>query len=132
MATGPGSFENDDAIEWLDAFGGDGASAIETALQTIAEFGADDYIEVAEASHAVAAAHIVAALRDGDSDGLSDDVQAAMEEHAAKIAGLDVRAAARKALLRVLKHSELKDQWEESGDDAWETHVQSLADRLRK
>lgn len=127
-----GSFQNDDAVEWLDAFAGDGASAIETALQTVAEFGPNDYLEAAEASHALAAAHIVAALRDGDMDGIPAEVVAGIDQHAEAIAALDVRLLARKAVLRILKNSELKDTADDEGDEDWESHVQSIADRLKK
>jgi hypothetical protein len=126
------TFTDEDASEWLDSFAADGASAIETALQTVADFGPNDYLEAAEAAHAVAAAHVVAALRDGDMDGVPDDVVAAIESHAEAIAALDVRAVARKAVLRVLKQSELKDRYEEDGDDEWEATVQAIADRLKK
>lgn len=131
-ARGTGSFDNEDAMEWIAGFGGDGANAIEEALENITELDPTDYIEADVAAHAIAAAEVVAAARDGDVSHLPEEAVPSLKENAAKINAAKLLGTARKAITRVLKNSELKEQWEETSDaEDWEDGVRELLERLK-
>ncbi len=131
-AGGTGTFDNEDALEWIGGFGADGANAIVEAFDNINNLDPTDYIEAEIAAHALAAAELVAAARDGDTDRLPEDAVASLRENAAKINAAKLLAAGRKAVSRVLKQSELREQWEDSPDaEDWEDDVRDLLERLK-
>jgi hypothetical protein len=131
-AGGTGTFDNEDAVEWIAGFGGDGTNEIEEAFENINELDSGDYIEADIAAHALAAAEVVAAARDGDTSRLPGDAAETVNEAADKINAAKLLPAARKAVTRVLKASELKEQWEESPDaEDWEDNVRELLERLK-
>lgn len=131
-AGGTGTFDNDDAVEWISGFGADGSNAIEEAFETINDLEPGDYIEADLAAHALAAAEVVAAARDGDVSRLPQDAVASVKENAGKINAAKLLAAGRKAVTRVLKGSELKEEWEDSPDsEDWEDNVRELLERLK-
>ena len=128
-AWGHSAFENDDALDWV--------AELEVAADTsilMASFeavlGTDkDYIEIPEASITISAAEVVAALLGQADPSLPLEVQTwvAGQEN------VDVKVfeQARSAVNRVLKDSELKDVWEDSGSDDWKMGVEALLRRLR-
>jgi hypothetical protein len=126
------TFEIDDAIEWLEAFESDGLNSVQSALDTLLEMDAGDYIEATDAAHGLAAAEMVAAARDDDTSRLPKSALAAFKEHKGDIEDADLAASARKVVARILKHSELKDE-AEAGDDAeaWSDDVRELLERLK-
>ena len=131
-AGGYTTFENDDATDWLDGFGSDGASAAQVALETVTGLDPLDYLEATEAAHALAAAEMVAAARDGDTSRLPKDAVARLQDNAAKINAAKLLSPARRAVSRVLKNSELKELWEDSADaEDWEVDVRELLERLK-
>ncbi len=131
-AGGTGTFDNEDALEWIGGFGADGANAIVEAFDNINNLDPTDYIEAEIAAHALAAAELVAAARDGDTDRLPEDAVASLRENAAKINAAKLLAAGRKAVSRVLKQSELRELWEDSPDaEDWEDDVRDLLERLK-
>ncbi len=126
------TFEIDDATEWLEAFESDGLNSVQSALDTLLEMDAGDYIEATDAAHGLAAAEMVAAARDDDTSRLPKSALAAFKEHKGDIEDADLAASARKVVARILKHSELKDE-AEAGDDAeaWSDDVRELLERLK-
>lgn len=131
-AGGIGTFDNEEAVDWISGFGADGANAIEEAFETINDLEPGDYIEADVASHALAAAELVAAARDGDVSRLPADAVPSLKENAAKINAAKLLPAARKAVNRVLKGSELTEQWEDEPDgEDWEDNVRELLERLK-
>lgn len=128
---GTGTFDDDDAMEWLDGFESEGASAIETALTTVTELGREDYLEAPEASHALAAAELVAAALSGEDDRLPDNFRPKFAKYIDAINDAELTAQARKAVARVLRSSELKETWEDAGDEDWEEGVRDLLERLK-
>ena len=131
-ASGTGTFDNDDAAEWISGFGADGANALMEAFEIINDLDPTDYIEADIAAHALAAAEVVAAARDGDVSRLPKDAVPSLRENAAKVNAAKLLAQARKAVTRVLKSSELKEQWEDEPDsDEWEDNVRELIERLK-
>jgi len=131
-ASGTGTFDNDDATDWISGFGADGANAIEEAFSTVNDLEAGDYIEADIAAHVLAAAELVAAARDGDVSRLPEDAVSSLTENAGKINAAKLLPASRKAVSRVLKASELREQWDDSADgEDWEDGVRELLERLK-
>ncbi len=130
-ATGSGTFDTDDAMDWLDSFESDGPTAIETALTTVTDLGREEYLEAPEASHALAAAELVAAASNGEDDRLPDNFRPRFAHHIDAINDADLGALARKAVVRVLRASELKELYEDAGDEDWEDGVRDLLERLK-
>ena len=129
---GTGTFDNDDAMEWLSGFGSDGATAAQGALEAITEMDPLDYLEAEIAAHALAAAEIVASSRYGDGSRLPKEALPSLKENASKIDAAKLLSTARKAVNRVLKNSELREQWEDSPDiEEWEDDVRELLERLK-
>ncbi len=111
-AWGPGPFDNDDAADFIiavtDAEKGDRAEQVGAALSL-----PDGYLEIPEASAAVAAAALVAA-----ANGMRVDMAEVTE--LLRIGGIPadggVRELARAALARVTgADSEWRELWEEVG-----------------
>lgn len=126
------AFQNDDVADWLVGFETDGVPAIEAALTAVTELEPEDFIEAADAAFALAAAELVAAARDGDPARLPKSIHSALESHEDAINAAKLASAARKAVQRVLKNSELKDLAEEEGEgEEWSEDISELLERLR-
>jgi hypothetical protein len=131
-AWGHGSFDNDDAMDWLQEFDAAGAAAATTALSHVTSLNEGGYLEAPEASMALAAAELIAAARSGDSSRLPADAAPMLARHQPSLTGAMLLDTARRAVARVLKESELKELWEDSPDrQAWQDGVQDLLSRLR-
>ena len=127
-AWGTGSFENDDAADWVAGLG-----TIEPDdLTKILVQAADDpaYLEAPAASAAVAAGEVVAALNGSAAEG----APAAIVDWAKKYPQAltpELRAVAVRALERVRRNSELKDLWlEADGLNEWIAAIRELQGRL--
>ena len=129
-AWGHKAFENDSALDWLGELMRGDPSLVGEALDAVADSDDDEYLEVFEASAALAAAELVAAALGKGDDRLSDDAASWLAEH--RDAARDVGAErGRRAALRVLESSELRELWDESGDDTeWHVDVRELLKRL--
>jgi len=125
---GVGSFENDEAASWLAKLG-----PITCAdLTKIFLHAADDpsYLEAPDASVAVAAAEVVAALAGSPAAGAPREIvewtTRNREASASAITALAIRA-----LDRVRRNSELKDLWlEADGLNDWIAAIHELQIRL--
>jgi hypothetical protein len=129
-AWGSGSFENDDAMDWVaDLVDGDDLQPVEDLFEEVLEEG-DDYIEVPPASAAIAAAEALAALRGKPARELPDELKDWLKERKKPPKAALVKQAVR-ILKRILKDSELKDVWFEAEDrEAWQRGVEDLLERL--
>ena len=131
-AWGHGSFENDDATGWVYEFDRSGVAAVTLALEHISKLGDGEYLEAPEASAAIAAAEIVAALRDGDQSKLPDDARSALAKHQRSLSGSPILALAPRAVERILRQSELKELCDEGEEgEAWLKGMDALSSRLR-
>jgi hypothetical protein len=128
-AWGHGSFDNDDAMDWVAGLeGAKGTLPISDALNAVRDVG-DDYLEVTEAAMGLAAAEVVAALFGKPAAKLPDQVTAWVAGQKPPKPGL-VKSA-KWVVQRVLKDSELKEQWVESDDaDKWKQETEDLLQRL--
>jgi hypothetical protein len=130
-AWGTGAFENDDALDWIAEFCEEpGEEGLRAALSAAAD--ADGYLESSDASNALAAAEVVAALNGAPT---ADTVVA--EDYLPIVARMglpvsrELRALALRAIDRVTSDSELKELWDEAESPApWYAAVAALRDRV--
>ena len=125
-AWGSGSFENDDAADWLGQLGTIGPDD----LTNIFSKAADDpaYFEAPDASIVVAAAEVVAALNGCAANEVPAEI---VKWTTNRQATPELKAVALRALDRVRKNSELKDLWlEADGLNDWTAAIQDLQTRL--
>jgi hypothetical protein len=128
-AWGANSFQNDDAMDWLGDLEHEGMKAITAAFQAVPLDQADD-VEAPEASAAIAAAEIVAAL-DGKPSKTLLPWAAEWIKGKSKPSRDSVQMA-RLIVDRIIAASELRDLWEESESHfgEWNKHVEDLQNRL--
>ena len=130
-AWGPGPFQNDDASDWVwDLESDDDGSVVIEALSIIVDTPIDELPEVTECNNALAAAEVVASARGPRSDSLPDEAIVWITAHASRI-DRSWLALASGAVERIMIDSELKELWDETGDDSWHVGVADLVARLR-
>jgi hypothetical protein len=129
-AWGAGSFENDDAMDWVGELATEsGAAALRAAFMAVAAAN-DDYLEGPDCSIAIAAAEAVAAARGYPSESLPEEVARWVETK--PIVATDLTALAMAAVDRIVRKSELKDLWDESDSaEAWREAMTDLRKRLQ-
>lgn len=129
-AWGHKTFENDGACDFLDTLQGVGADAIDVALQGVVRRAADDYLDVDDATAAIAAAEVVAAAHGAGDDRLSKYARKWLLEFRVHARRIPLSLALR-AVERVYAASELRDLWDDGGADSiWHADVRVLAERL--
>jgi hypothetical protein len=126
-AWGTGSFDNDDASDWIyELEESPDVAVVRRAL----DIRSAPYLEAPEGSTAIAAAEVVAAARGRPAASLPDSVTAWVAEHGSTVEESDVILAVA-ALDRVLADdSELRDLWAVTDEDAWRDAVHDLQRRL--
>jgi hypothetical protein len=131
-AWGHGPFENDDALDWLADFEEAGIPrTLEATLFPITAIEDDLYLEAPDASEAVAAAEVVAALRGNGHPFLAKRPVMGWVAANGEVATNDLVRMAQQAVRRVQASSELRDLWEEAGElDAWNSTLDDLLARL--
>jgi hypothetical protein len=128
-AWGPGSFENDDALDWSQAFESKpGMGALVATLEVATGSG---YLEAPEGSAAIASAEVVAAVAGKPSPKLPEAL-AAWARKQPKAEGIQRLPLARKAVERVARgeDSELRELWQEANTAAWQASIAELERRL--
>jgi hypothetical protein len=128
---GFGAFDNDDALDWLDELKDSGdLSPLEEAINNVLESGDGGYIEIPEASIALAAAEVIASLLGNPGGELPEEIAGWLSGKGDSI-DPDLVARAREAVARVSTDSELLEVIEESDDAAeWKHRVIDLLARL--
>jgi len=134
-AWGTGSFENDEALDWVaELEESRGLKLVKAALRDVVDAG-DGYLEANVASRGLAAAEVVAGLNDAPGDDLPEEVENWIEEQRGR--GVDLSALALEALARLRTKSELWDLWHEGPENggadakAWVEVLAKLEARLR-
>jgi hypothetical protein len=130
-AWGAGSFENDDALDWVAALEESrGLKVVKAALREVMDAG-DGYLEVDVASRGVAAAEVVAGLNDAPGDDLPEEVENWIEEQRDRTT-VDLAPLALEVLVRIRTKCELFELWMESPDSkSWLDGIAKLEERLR-
>ena len=127
-AWGIGSFENDDALDWLSELVAEGLPASGFAIQAVLDQ-SGEYLEAPSCSQAIAASEIIAAMLGRPASDLPDDANEWLSRNS-QPPGAELVANARQALERIVNNSELRDLWSETSDrDRWLASVQGLRDR---
>lgn len=128
-AWGCDTFENDDASDWIrDLEGADDLSIIEQTLNVVTG-NKEGYLEVPECACALAAAEVVAALKNCPAPSLPPDV-VQWSKNKAKPSELLVRRAIQ-VIDIILKSSELRQLWLDSGEFVkWRAAVTDIKSRL--
>ncbi len=129
-AWGAGSFDNDDAGDWLGELSvADGTDILEEAFACVTE--CDGYLEAPECSVAIAAAEVVAAMCGQPGVDPPEEI-GAFVARVASAPSPGLVALAGRALDRVRTDSELRELWDESEEGAqWHQAVAELEGRLR-
>ncbi len=108
-----GIFDNDMAADWsLDCCETSGITFIKDALSVVYNF-EGDYLEVDECERGLAAAEVVADIKNGSVSNLPEDLQNWVGQQEI-IIDQDLIDAALQTIARVMITSELKELWEES------------------
>jgi len=128
---GTGSFENDQALDWVADLDVEGASLLEECLSV------DDNVEYLDAGvgcDAIAAAEVVAALMGRPAGNLPEELTAWVAGQRGKVDPDRFRSKALALLQAVLgAKSELNELWAENEEDCptWRAGVEDLIGRLR-
>ncbi len=128
-AWGTGSFENDDAADWVAELG----SMAPDDLTRIFAQATDNpgYLEAPAASVVVAAAEVIAALNSFPATEVPAEIVQWVKNRQAATA--ELKALALRALDRVRRNSELKDLWlEADGLNDWTAAIEDLQVRVGK
>jgi hypothetical protein len=130
-AWGYKSFENDDALDWVENFlKRGGPAAVEKTIASVAKH--TGYLEAPDACNAIAACEVLAAAQGRPSPDLPKEVAALAKKLPPKVSDA-IRKNARDALDRILaKDSELKSLWEEAKGnfEKWKKSVEDLKARV--
>ena len=132
-AWGSGSFENDDAADWLADFcDAPDKDSISRALSAVADVGAEEYLEAPDCSVGLAAAEVVAALKGAPNSDMPDEAKECVSKLKITAEPTMVSLASR-VVERIKTNSELKELWDESEDPAeWYADVAKLEARLKQ
>ena len=131
-AWGHQNFENDSAMDFVGEFiETPNLDVIKEALSFVIEAGAEEeYIEVDEASAALAAAEIVAAALGQAATDVPEELQASIQKTGLTVDDKMLKKA-RKAVKQVLRESELQELWQEGGEpNEWQQVQDGLLKRL--
>ena len=136
-AWGWGSFENDEALDWvLDLEQSKALSVINGALDAILDSD-DDYLDATDCSMALAAAETVAALAGRPEPSLPEEVARWVQHRQTEssqegpLVDESLTTKARQAVEAILSESELLELWEETDEfDRWQATVTDLLERL--
>lgn len=128
-AWGAGSFENDDALDWLGEFRVEGIQAAGAAVADVLAL-KGQFLEAPIASRAVAAAEAIAAASGRPGSDLPTDLTDWLKAHGT-FQNPELRKNASDAVDYVMTHSELRDLWAESAEfSAWEATLRDIRTRL--
>ncbi|WP_262028276.1 DUF4259 domain-containing protein [Microvirga sp. Mcv34] len=128
-AWGFGPFDNDEAGDWLSYFDDQGLGAVRWAIEAVSD---QDYLEVTEGSMAIAAAAMLAALCDGNEDGIPREKPRELQRIKQEEKSYEIlKQPAVQALDRVLApDSEIVELWSET--DKFSEWKQSVLDIQRR
>lgn len=128
-AWGVGTFENDEASDWVYRL--EESGDLELVRETLAA-AADPsgYLEATSCAEALAAAEVVAALVGRPGPDLPEEVRGWVADHRLRVAP-ELRSLGVRAVDQVAGESELKELWADSDDgDAWRDRIEELRGRL--
>jgi hypothetical protein len=130
-AWGTGSFENDDALDWVDDLEEcDDTATVRNALTTVTEWPQADTLEAIDCCVALAAAEMVAAALGHPSTDFPEEAEDWLDRKGPDLGNQELQLA-RVAVERIRKNSELREIWAESDAlDEWLDVLKDLELRL--
>ena len=129
-AWGAGTFQNDTALEWLAQLeDSSDDSLLRTAIEPAAAITRAGELDSGAAAIALAGAEVVAAAKGQPGADLPEGLSGWLEQFGGAV-GDDLPIPARQAVERIAASSELKDLWDEAGDNDWNEVVGDLRARL--
>ncbi|MFZ5889604.1 MAG: DUF4259 domain-containing protein [Myxococcota bacterium] len=125
------AFDNDSALDWIAELEAGGIAALRATLSRAADATQGAYLDVDDGAAAIAAAEVVAAALEHDSEELPRSVAAWLDSNE-RLLNTEDQLLARRAVQRVLAAaSELSELWNEHGaENPWRTQVLALLTRL--
>lgn len=126
---GSGSFENDDAMDWInECLAGSGAKPLTTVFSRVKNA---KFVEAPDGAAAVAAAEVVAAALGKQVQGFPEELRRWLAKQP-KSELIAQAGAAKLALKKVQdpKSSELQQLWAEGKSTQWVVNVKDLESRL--
>jgi hypothetical protein len=132
-ASGTGSFENDDALNWVDAFcASPDIGAVRTALEAVVGPVPGKSLTTVECGAAIAAAEVVAALRGSPSADLPEELAGWIAENRGRVRVTKALIrSARRALKRISSDSDMNESWvDEPTRREWRGKLGELEARL--
>ncbi len=115
-AWGHNNFENDTAMDLVDDVVQGDTYRMFLAIDTVANFSDDTYLEMTEASQALAAIEIMCAVAGRPSEDFPKELESWLKKNHVRF-GDPTLINSKKAIDRILKdNSELKDEWERVKD----------------
>ena len=127
-AWGVGNFENDDALDWMAELQSSKDST--PILAAFSEITEGNFLEAPDCANALAAAEVVAALKDNPSKDLPDEI-ATWVSSSRLFVDNELVVTAKNVVNKIRQSSELKKLWEDSDSlDEWENVVNDLDLRL--
>ena len=132
-AWGSGSFENDDAADWVADFcDAPDQAVIVNTLSAVAHLDAGEYLEASDCCVGIAAAEVVAALKGAPNPNLLETTRTCLSSLKFK-AEPGLIALALKTTERIKTNSELKELFDESENpEEWYQAIGNLEERLNR
>jgi hypothetical protein len=128
-AWGAGTFQNDTAVDWVAQLQeSSDDSLLRHAIEPAAAIDGS-YLDSGVAAIALAAAEVVAAAKGQPGGDLPESLSSWVAQFGSDV-GDDLPIPARQAVERIAASSELKELWDEAGDNDWNDVVGDLRARL--
>jgi hypothetical protein len=130
-AWGPDSFENDDALDWVgDCADGKSQSAVRAAFAAVMQ---GSYVQAPDASAAVAAAEVVAAVVGRPHPSPPTELAKCIKRNSTQeLRSLLPEAQRALARIRDPKVSELSQLWADTKSNDWSRAIADLEARLAR
>jgi len=130
-AWGFGSFENDDALDWIAKLEESKDLSVITGALNVVLDSPDDYHEAPDCVAALAAAETVAALTGNPVSSLPNEIAQWIDGYSRQGMDSNLVSMARQVVDTILFNSELQTLWKESDMyDEWRSVITDLRSRL--
>ena len=131
-AWGHRNFENDGALDFIWKVEEQGVSAIVKAIDTVATFDENEYLDSSECEELQAAVEFIAAAKGNPSEDFPENAEDWLANYkGSELTNADLVEKSNQALDRLLRASEMKELWEEAGSyDTWAATINDLKKRI--
>lgn len=113
-------FENDSALDFVTEVEERGFGRIEEAIRTVANYPEEDYLEINDSTAALAAIEYIAAAKGNQSEDFPEHAEDWLQKAGPGTLLSQDSSMIVKAIERVRNNSELRDLWQDDGEDPQE------------